>query len=197
MTAAKKYDYRKKVRFCTYAACWIRQSVSRFLSTKCRPIRLPYRKDDALRKIQKARALLSHELQHSPSVEEIAKTTGIARNEVKQVMNLPGTVVSLDAQTDSPGSCLLDVLSDYSYSPEKIFIDKSMAEDTHKFLDALMFRERQILMYRNSFYGGERYTLKGLSAKIGVSAETVRQTEIRAIRKFRKEAQPLAEYVYN
>ena len=197
MTAARKYDHRKKVRFCTYAAFWIRQSIGRFLATKCRHIRLPYRKDDAIRKVQKAQAALSHELHRSPSVEEIAKTAGITRHEAVQVMCLPGAVVSLDACTGSPGSSLLDACEDYSFSPEKTLINKEMAEDTRRFLDALMLRERQILLYRNSFYGEPRCTLKGLSARIGVSAETVRQIEIRAMKKFREEAQPLMEYMYN
>ena len=197
MTAAKKYDHKKKVRFCTYAACWIRQSIGRFLATKCRHIRLPYRKDDALRKIQKAKASLSHKLHRSPSVEEIAKTTGMARREVKQAMSLPGTVVSLNAGTGFPGSSLLDTFSDYSFNPERNLIEKALTEDTRRFLGSLLHRERQILMHRNSFFGEQRCTLKSLSAMIGVSAETIRQIEIRAVKKFRKEAQPLLEYMYN
>jgi RNA polymerase primary sigma factor len=195
MTAAKKYDHKKKVRFCTYAAWWIKQSISRFLATKCRQIRLPYRKDDALRKIQKARVILSHELRRSPSIEEIARNTGMARQEISRVMSLPGTVASLDAKSGSPAGSLLEMCEDYSFSPERSLIEKALAEDTRKFLATLVSRERQILLYRYSFYGNHRYTLKDLSAKIGVSAETIRQIEIRAVRKFREEAQPLREYV--
>ena len=51
--AAAKYDYRKKVRFSTYAAWWIKQSIVRSLSNKRRAIRLPHRKEEALKKIQK------------------------------------------------------------------------------------------------------------------------------------------------
>ncbi|MCL2440797.1 MAG: sigma-70 family RNA polymerase sigma factor [Treponema sp.] len=42
--AAKKYDYRKNVRFCTYASWWIRQFISRYRINGKRLIRLPLRK---------------------------------------------------------------------------------------------------------------------------------------------------------
>ena len=43
--AASKYDYRKNVRFSTYAAWWIKQAIVRSLSNKRRAIRLPHRKN--------------------------------------------------------------------------------------------------------------------------------------------------------
>jgi len=46
--AAKKFDYRKNVRFCTYASWWIRQFISRFVVNGRRLIRLPLRKVDAV-----------------------------------------------------------------------------------------------------------------------------------------------------
>ncbi|MDR1180161.1 MAG: sigma-70 family RNA polymerase sigma factor, partial [Spirochaetales bacterium] len=153
ITAAKKYDYKKKVRFCTYAAWWIKQSVSRFLATRRRQIRLPYRKDEALRKIQKAKVLLAEELRRSPSVDEISQTTGIGRQDVLCVLNLPSTVVSLDARRDSSSGTLHDACEDYTFSPENAVLAKVMTEDIHKFLDVLQHRERQILLHRFAFYG--------------------------------------------
>lgn len=197
ITAAKKYDYKKKVRFCTYAAWWIKQSVSRFLATRRRQIRLPYRKDEALRKIQKAKVLLAEELRRSPSVDEISQTTGIGRQDVLCVLNLPSTVVSLDARRDSSSGTLHDACEDYTFSPENAVLAKVMTEDIHKFLDVLQHRERQILLHRFAFYGNPRHTLKDLSSMVGVSPETVRKIEMRAVKKFREEAGPLAEYVYN
>ncbi|MDR1626334.1 MAG: RNA polymerase sigma factor RpoD/SigA [Spirochaetia bacterium] len=197
ITAAKKYDYKKNVRFCTYAAWWIKQGVSRFLATRRRQIRLPYRKDEALRKIQKARLLLAEELRRSPSVDEIAETTGIGRQDILHIMNMPSTVVSLDARRDTASGNLHDTYEDYTFSPEKEVLEKVMSEELRRSVDVLQQRERQVLMHRFAFYGNPRHTLKDLSSMVGVSPETIRKIEMRAVRKIREEAQPLAEYMYN
>jgi RNA polymerase primary sigma factor len=52
-------------------------------------------------------------------------------------------------------------------------------------------------MYRFSFYGNEKYTLKRIGDELGISPETVRQIEKRAIKKLKQHAEELKEYVYN
>ena len=195
MKAAEKYDHKKSVRFCTYATWWIRQSISRALATKRRQIRLPYRKDDALRKVQKAEVTLSHELKRSPSVDEISRSVGMKRHDVIGLINIPDAIISLDCEIDSAGN-LHEKYEDYTFNPEKAFISNAMMEDTKKVLNCLQEREREILLHRFSFYGNSRCTLKNLSGQIGVSPETVRQIELRAIKKFKEDALPLREYIY-
>jgi RNA polymerase primary sigma factor len=63
--AASKYDFRKQVRFSTYASWWIKQAIVRALSNKRRTIRLPHRKEEKLRKINKAYNALSQELKRN------------------------------------------------------------------------------------------------------------------------------------
>ena len=43
--AAERFDYRRNVRFSTYASWWIKQSVTRSLVNSRRAIRLPHRKE--------------------------------------------------------------------------------------------------------------------------------------------------------
>ena len=76
-------------------------------------------------------------------------------------------------------------------------MDKCIQEETMKFLEHLLEKEKKILLYRFSFYGGKKYTLKKIGEELGISAETVRQIEIRAIKKLREHADELKEYVYN
>jgi len=47
------------VRFSTYASWWIKQAIVRALSNKRRVIRLPHRKEEKLRRINKAYNTLS------------------------------------------------------------------------------------------------------------------------------------------
>lgn len=195
--AASKYDYRKNVRFSTYAAWWIKQAIVRALSNKRRTIRLPHRKEEALKKIQKAFYTLNQELGRKPTVEEIALDLKMVKEDVSAILNISGTVASLDSEINDDSGNLLDLCEDYSFDPDKELMDKSLKEETMKFLEHLMEKEKEILMYRFSFYGGKKYTLKKIGEELGISPETVRQIEMRAIRKLREYSDELKEFVYN
>ncbi|WP_319561068.1 RNA polymerase sigma factor RpoD/SigA [Marispirochaeta sp.] len=194
--AASKYDYRKNVRFSTYAAWWIKQSIVRALSNKKRVIRLPHRKEEALKKIQKSYYTLTQRLQQKPTVEDVARDVGMTAEEVGSLLNASSSIASLDSEENFESGTLMDMFEDYTYDPDSELIKKSMHEDTMRFLEHLMEKERQILLYRFSFYGGKKYTLKSIGERMGISPETVRQIEMRAIRKLREHADELREYVY-
>ncbi len=195
--AAQKYDYAKNVRFSTYANWWIKQAITRSLANKRRTIRLPHRKEEALKKIQKAYNTLSQLYMRRPNTEEIAAEVGLTHGEVEYILNMSNGMVSLDAETgEDESTSLIDLCEDYTYSPDKELLRNSVRDDTLKFLERLMEREKRILMYRFQFFGGERYTLKQIGEEMGISPETVRQIEMRALRKFKEEAAELKDYMY-
>lgn len=195
--AASKYDYRKKVRFSTYAAWWIKQSIVRSLSNKRRTIRLPHRKEEALKKIQKTFYLLNQQLLRKPSVEEVAEELRMKPEDVTSILNASSAVASLDGELSFESGTLKDIYGDSSYNPDRELMEKSMRDETLRFLEHLKDKEKQILMYRFAFYGGKKYTLKTIGEQMGISPETVRQIEMRAIKKLRKHAEELREYVLN
>jgi RNA polymerase primary sigma factor len=197
LKAASKYDYRKNVRFSTYASWWIKQAISRALSNKRRPIRLPHRKEDALRRIQRSYTVLSQILMRKPSVEEVSSDVGMRRTEVVEILGFSTGMISLDVEINQDTGTMYDICEDYSYSPDSQFFDKTLYEDTMKSLSKLLERERRVLLYRYAFLGGRKYTLKKISSTLGISPETVRQIELRAMRKLKEEAFDLKEYIYN
>jgi len=195
--AAEKYDHKKNVRFSTYAAWWIKQSIVRALSKKRRTIRLPHRKEELLKNIQKTYYLLNQELSRKPSIEEIALDLNEDPEDVAALVNSAGSVFSLDSTFDDDSGTLMDMYEDKSYDPDNELMKKSFREETMKFLEHLLEKEKQILLYRFSFYGGKKYTLKHIGEEMGISPETVRQIEIRAIKKLKEHAVELKEYIYN
>ena len=197
MRAASKFDYHRNVRFSTYASWWIKQAIVRSLSNKRRAIRLPHRKEELLRKISKASSSLSQSLMREPTDDEIATEVGVETCDVRSLMGMSYSVVSLDGDSNDDSGSLKDVFEDYSYDPGQELMRKSLREDTLRSLDLLPIKEKEILLYRYSFHGGKRYTLKKIGDKMGISPETVRQIEIRALRRLGETASELRDYVCN
>jgi RNA polymerase primary sigma factor len=195
MHAVDKFDHAKEVHFSTYANWWIRQGIVRFLTNKRRMIRLPLRKEELLRKIQKTSQSLSQKLSRVPSSSEIAAETGMSVGDINSMLVLANDTVSLDTSEESSPSGPIDYQGDYTYNPERIFMRKNSRKAAVDMLSHLKEREKNVLVYRYRIGGGERYTLKKIGDKMGISLETVRQIELRALRKMRENAETLREYL--
>ena len=193
--AAEKFDFRKNVRFSTYASFWIRQSIARAISNKSRIIRFPHRKEERLRKITKAQQKLTRELGRDPGLEEIAGETKINEKDVRSILALPNRIVSFEASNDSEIFSLKQVIDDPKYNPDFIVMRNYLKEKTKQMLNILSEREKKVLLLRYSFLQGERYTLKEIGKKLEISPETVRQIEMRALRKIREHFSHLREFL--
>jgi len=195
--AAEKYDYRKNVRFCTYAGWWIRQFVSRFIN-KRRIVRLPMRKEETLRKIQSTYHYLCQTLMHQPGNSDIAKELGIPVGEVDSTIKMAaGSMPYEQFYGEDENMSVIDVHEDYTYSPERNLLKQFSHDGTKLILDNLMDREKSIINYRYQLNGCERRTLREIGGKFDISAETVRQIEIKALKKIRDHhANELRECVY-
>jgi RNA polymerase primary sigma factor len=193
--AAEKFDFRKNVRFSTYASFWIRQSIARAISNKSRMIRFPHRKEEKLRKISKAQQKLTRELGRDPDLEELAGETKITEKDVRSILTLPNRVVSIESSNDSEIFSLKQVVDDPKYSPDYIVMRNYLKEKTRQILNILTEREKKVLLLRYSFLQGERYTLKEIGKKLEISPETVRQIEMRALRKIREHFSHLREFL--
>jgi RNA polymerase primary sigma factor len=195
MRAADKYDFNREVRFSTYAAWWIRQSITRFLANKRRAIRLPHRKEEILRKIQRAYHSLSQVLMRQPRIEEIAAEIRVPLEDVEFILNMTNGFVSLEMEGGNEEiAAVMDLHEDYTYNPERALIRKSSRALAMKILAGLMEKERRILMYRYQLNGCEPHTLKRIGDKMGLSPETVRQIEIKAMQKMRDGAEEFRPY---
>ena len=196
MQAVDKYDYHKHVRFSTYAAWWIRLAITRYLSDKRRTIRLPHRKEEILRRVQKSYHELSQKHARQPRVEELAAEVGVPKEEVEYISSLANDIISLETEAGSKASIpVLELHEDYTYNPERALMRKSSREATLEVLNNLKDREKRILIYRFQLKGGQRRTLKTISHKMGLSMETVRQIEQKALEKLRSHADELRTYI--
>ena len=195
--AAQKYDHRKNVRFCTYASYWIRQFMSRYISNKRRIIRLPLRKEETLRKIQNTYHFLCQTLKHQPGNSDIAKALGISVKDVDSIVSLASDSISFEQNTrENETANAIDIHEDYTYCPERNLMKKISQDNTLLVLNKLKDREKRILTYRYQLNGCERHTLREIGDKLDISPETVRQIEMRALKKIRRHAKELRDAVY-
>jgi len=192
--AARKFDYRKKVRFCTYGSWWIRQFISRYISNKRRIVRLPQRKEESLRKIQRTYHVLCQTLMHQPQNSDIAKELGIPVKDVDSIVNMASDSFSLEQNFNNDEyACTVDVHEDYTYSPERYLMRQISHDGAMRILNRLKDKERRILAYRFQLNGSQRYTLREIGDELDISPETVRQIELRALKKIRLHANELRE----
>lgn len=191
--AVDKYDYSMRVRFSTYAAWWVKIYIARYLAVNRRTVRLPYSKEKMYSRIQQASNVLSQLYMRQPTVDEIAEEIDIPRDKVDFILGFAQESHSLDAMNESNDTNSDGFLVDFTYSPEQVLIEKNSRETTLGMLNNLKEREKNVIIYRYQLNGENRYTLKSISRKMGISMEAIRQLENRALRKLRKAAEELRD----
>ncbi len=194
--AAEKFDFKKNVRFSTYASFWIKQCITRALANKSKMIRLPHRKEEKLRKITKASQRLSKIDGIKPDTADLSNETKMGEDEVRSILRLPDKVLSIESTGESDACSLKNIIEDPKYNPDLIVMRNYLKEKTREMLTILTEKERDVLLYRYAFINGRKYTLKNIGEKLKISPETVRQIEIRALRKIREHFSHLKDLLW-
>ena len=197
MKAAEKYDYRKGFRFSTYATWWIRQSVIRATGNMSRTIRLPIHLSDDIRNLKKAIQKYQAQYNKLPEDNELACIMKIPEKKIRRIKSaMLMQPVSLDIPMGE-GISLVDYVEDVDTNPAREATESLLSTDIKDALKCLNARERYVIESRFGIENGLRRTFENIAIELGYSKEYVRQVELRALKKLRKNLkyEHLREYI--
>ena len=194
MKAVKRFDPTRGVRLVSFAMHWIKAEIHEYILKNWRQVKVATTK--AQRKLFfNLRGLKSGyegvDTLSGTQTAEVAARLGVKPEEVVEMeTRLSGRDIALEGNPDDGDEAFapIDYLADSRYEPTRVLENKALArlqdEGLHEALATLDPRSRRIVEAR-WLPDGEAATLHDLAAEFDVSAERIRQIEVKALQKMR------------
>lgn len=189
MKAVKKFDATRKVRLVTFAIHWIKAEINEFIIKNWRIVKTVTTKAQRklffnLRSQRSDTGNLS-----DTEARKIALELDVSKEDVIDMnMRLSGTDVALIGES-SDEAAPIDWLADTDHTPELMLErkaqDRLQTDGLQYALDQLDERSRRIIESRWLVDSEDQLTLHDLADEFGISAERVRQIEVKALKTMR------------
>ena len=190
MKAVKRFDPDRGVRLVSFAIHWIKAEMHEFILKNWRLVKIATTKAQRklffnLRSMKQASGALSPE-----GIANVARELNVKPEEVLEMdARFAGGDIALEAGPDeednafAPIAYLTDSRNEPTHVLEARSRDRLHDEGIREALDALDPRSRRIVESR--WLADEPSTLHELAAEYGVSAERIRQIEVKALQKMK------------
>src|SRR5437879_2083152 len=186
--AVDGFEPERGLRFSTYAAIWIRQSILRGIAEQSRAVRIPVQMFQQVNRFVRAERTLRATLGRDPSPEEVGRALAISEERARRLAGLIGGLRSLDegSNLEAFDQLTTEDLEEAPPSVERLVELQLEHEKVDRLLRSLSQREEQVLRIRYGFLDGVARTLAQTGQHFGISRERVRQIEARALEKLRR-----------
>ncbi len=188
MHAVSRFDYRRGLRFSTYACWWIRHAIGRALADKARAVRIPVHMLEAQQQLEKVRQMLVGELGRPPTPQELAKAARVPLAKLNQMHRyIMGQPMSLDRPVhDDDDRSFGDTMADpdsEEHSPADDLTTQTLTSQVKRLLHHLSPIEADVLTKRFGLGDDEERTFREIGDQYHLSRERIRQIQNSALDK--------------
>ena len=189
LKAIPRFDYRRGLRFSTFATWWIRHYLVRARQNLGAEVRLPVHLQELAGKVRRAKVQLRGELGREPSQHDLARALKVSK---KSIQALEGdwpkyreALPVFDSVGNEEGETPLHLTSNDAPADEIL----ARRQEDNQLVEAIArmpFLLAQILRRRFGLGGTEQETLLQIGDSMRVSRERIRQLEQKALVVLRK-----------
>lgn len=183
--AVERFDYRREVKFSTYAVWWIRRAIIDAIAGS-NVIRIPPKANQQLAAVRRAEAELERIGGTRASDAEIAERTGLGLSSVRSVRTAARVIAPLDEPVADGTLPLSELVADErAVDPS----ETAIAGEDRRRLSAMLLmlpkRHREVLIRRYGLNETEIESHAEIGEWLGVGEERSRQLEREAMNRLR------------
>lgn len=183
--AVEKFDWRKQVRFQTYAEFWIRQAVERTINNNKQIVNVPIYIQQKMRRLKREGKLSVDDARLS--AKDISEAFELSNEVAGRILETVKSHFSLDMFV--PGEDDMKLSDLVAWEGEEVTSAEeaeTLRRHLYQALDTLTEKERTVIKHRFGMDGARVMTMSELGQMLNVSRERVRQVQLRSLQKLQK-----------